>query len=146
REMLSEDSEVTVSLSKNQIHWDIAGQSGQGGQLWMESAPEGFLEVAGEGGVRRRFRGRLNIRPGAEALLFFLDLSLEDYVQGVLASEIPADTPIEALKAMAVLIRTYALASAPRHADQGFDFCDLTHCQAFAGFPKQLPAVESAAL
>jgi len=145
REVLSEDSVVRLSQEKKQIHWATPDRSGQGSQLWIESTPEGFLEVEGEGGVRRRFRGRLNIRPGSQGLQFFLDLSLEDYVQGVLASEIPADTPIEAMKAMAVLIRTYALASAPRHADQGFDFCDLTHCQAFGGFQESLPQVEVAA-
>lgn len=38
-----------------------------------------------------------------------VDIDLEDYVKGVVAGEMPADFEIEALKAQAVLARTYAL-------------------------------------
>src|SRR5262249_32072425 len=51
-----------------------------------------------------------------------------------LASELPPDFPLEAQKAQAVLIRSYALATAPRHAAEGYDFCDLTHCQVYGGW------------
>ncbi len=58
---------------------------------------------------------------------------LEQYVRSVLAGEMPAEFPIEAQKAQAVLIRSYALAHRGRHAKEGFDFCDLTHCQTYGG-------------
>jgi stage II sporulation protein D len=38
----------------------------------------------------------------------------------------PIDAPLEALKAQAVVTRSF-LAAGPRHRD--FDFCDTTHCQ-----------------
>ena len=32
-------------------------------------------------------------------------------------------------RALAIVARTYALANAGRHEAEGFDLCDLTHCQ-----------------
>ena len=37
----------------------------------------------------------------------------------------------EALKALAIAIRTYALKNSGRHATDGYDFCSTTHCQRF---------------
>ena len=61
-----------------------------------------------------------------------LALPLEDYVFGVLAAEGSVETEPEALKALAVAARTYALHNLRRHSRAGFDFCDTTHCQRFA--------------
>jgi SpoIID/LytB domain protein len=60
-------------------------------------------------------------------------LSLEDYVLGVLAAEGSVEDEPEALKALAVSIRTYALKNQGRHAGEGFDFCSTTHCQRYVG-------------
>jgi SpoIID/LytB domain protein len=56
-------------------------------------------------------------------------VGLEDYVARVVAAEAgPSDGP-EARKALAVVVRSFALANRQRHRDEGFDLCDLTHCQ-----------------
>jgi stage II sporulation protein D len=39
----------------------------------------------------------------------------------------------EALKALAIAIRTYALKNLGRHTAQGYDFCSTTHCQRYVG-------------
>jgi stage II sporulation protein D len=57
------------------------------------------------------------------------NLPLEEYVAAVLAAESGGFRSEEALKAMAVATRTYALHFRGRHREQGFDFCDTTHCQ-----------------
>jgi stage II sporulation protein D len=54
---------------------------------------------------------------------------LEKYVAAVLASESGNFESEEALKAMAVAVRSYALHFRDRHREAGFDFCDTTHCQ-----------------
>ncbi len=59
-------------------------------------------------------------------------IALEDYVAGVVAAEAPPASPEEALKALAIVARTFALANRQRHGAEGFDLCDLTHCQAVA--------------
>ena len=58
-------------------------------------------------------------------------LSLEDYVAGVLRGEASVESEAEALKALAITIRTYALKNIGRHATHGYDFCSTTHCQRF---------------
>jgi SpoIID/LytB domain protein len=57
------------------------------------------------------------------------DYDLEDYVARVLAGEaVPRSAPA-ALEALAITVRTFALANRGRHGRDGFDLCDLTHCQ-----------------
>ncbi len=58
-------------------------------------------------------------------------LDLESYVFGVLAAEGSVETEPEALKALAVAARTYALRNLGRHARDHYDLCDSTHCQRF---------------
>jgi stage II sporulation protein D len=59
-------------------------------------------------------------------------LALEDYVFGVLAAEASVETEAEALKALAVVARTYAIGNLRRHGRDRFDLCDTTHCQRYA--------------
>lgn len=62
------------------------------------------------------------------------EIPLEEYVVGVVAAEMPASFPLEALKAQAVAARTYALKRSGRGDGHhpGADLCtDPTHCQAW---------------
>ena len=57
--------------------------------------------------------------------------ALDDYVAGVLAGEAATYRAPQALRAMAIAARTYAVRFRGRHGAEGFDFCTLTHCQSF---------------
>lgn len=59
------------------------------------------------------------------------ELSLEDYVLGVMRAEGTMETEPEALKALAIAIRTFAIKNRGRHARDDYDFCSTTHCQRF---------------
>ena len=59
------------------------------------------------------------------------EITQEDYVLGVVAAEGSSEDQPEALKALAIAARTYAVKNAGRHAREGFDFCTTTHCQRF---------------
>ncbi len=54
---------------------------------------------------------------------------LERYVARVLAGEAAHDSPPAALDALAIAVRTFALANLGRHRADQFDLCDSTHCQ-----------------
>jgi stage II sporulation protein D len=58
-------------------------------------------------------------------------MPLEDYVLHVVANEASVEDQPEALKALAIAARTYALKNLGRHQEQGYDFCSTTHCQRF---------------
>ncbi|MDX6709322.1 MAG: stage sporulation protein, partial [Blastocatellia bacterium] len=71
----------------------------------------------------------IRVRIGRHAVT--REISLDDYVFGVLAAEGSTETELESLKALAVSVRTFAIKNARRHAREGFDFCDNTHCERF---------------
>lgn len=54
---------------------------------------------------------------------------LEEYVARVLAGEGQPRAGDPAQEALAIAIRTFALANRNRHRAEGFDLCDSTHCQ-----------------
>lgn len=58
-----------------------------------------------------------------------VEFPLETYVAAVLAGEGGGFQSNEALKAMSVAARTYAVRMRGRHSADGFDLCDTTHCQ-----------------
>ncbi len=60
-------------------------------------------------------------------------VNIEDYVKGVVPSEMSASWPLEALKAGAVTARTYVLANLNGHRSMGFDVCNTTDCQVYYG-------------
>jgi stage II sporulation protein D len=56
-------------------------------------------------------------------------VAVEPYIARVLAGEAARDSRPAALEALAITIRTFALANRGRHGADGFDLCDQTHCQ-----------------
>ncbi|MCI0402144.1 MAG: SpoIID/LytB domain-containing protein [Acidobacteria bacterium] len=71
----------------------------------------------------------ITIRAADGRLQLTVTIPLEEYVAGVLAGEASSFRSGESLKAMAVAARSYAARFRGRHQQQGFDFCDTTHCQ-----------------
>ena len=60
------------------------------------------------------------------------EMTMDEYLLGVLRAEMPASFELEALKAQAVCARTYAVCQT-KHRAQGFDICATTHCQVYQG-------------
>ena len=91
------------------------------------------IEVAGPvHGVRGRvYAAALAVRAREGVLRFRATMALEDYVAAVVASEALPGTPAAALEALAIVVRSYALASRDRHP--GGALCDLAHCQLLRG-------------
>lgn len=54
---------------------------------------------------------------------------LEVYVARVIAGEGEPNAPEATQQALAIAVRTYAIVNGRRHARDGFDLCDGTHCQ-----------------
>ncbi len=56
-------------------------------------------------------------------------MGVEEYVAGVIAGEAARDSTPAALEALAIAVRTFAMANLGRHRGDKFDLCDTTHCQ-----------------
>lgn len=63
------------------------------------------------------------------------EIDLEEYVMGVVASEVPANFEEEALKAQAVAARTFYMSKRnnpnKEEKEKGAEICDTTHCQVY---------------
>ncbi|GAB5046362.1 SpoIID/LytB domain-containing protein [Thermodesulfovibrio sp. TK110] len=66
------------------------------------------------------YSGEIEIWKGSEGYFLINVVQLEDYVKGVVASEVGIEWPEEALKAQAVLARTYAVAHIIRNRTRNF--------------------------
>jgi stage II sporulation protein D len=93
----------------------------------MTAAGSPTVTVGGKG----TYRGSLEVRASGSSLQAINVVEIEDYVRGVVAKESPASWPIEALKAQAVAVRSYALSTGIRGGT--FDLYDDTRSQAYGG-------------
>jgi stage II sporulation protein D len=66
------------------------------------------------------YRGELELWKGVGSYFLVNVVELEEYVKGVVASEVSIHWPIEVLKAQAVLARTYAVAHILRNRTKNF--------------------------
>lgn len=69
------------------------------------------------------------LRIGSVADGHVMPIPLEAYVARVLAGEGDPKAADAAQQALAIAIRTYTLKNSGRHARDGYDLCDSTHCQ-----------------
>ena len=93
-----------------------------------------FAEFAG---VRREESESIDVAVHQVTKNITQRMPLEDYLLHVVASEASVEDQPEALKALAITARTYALKNIGRHNADGYDFCSTTHCQRFANLDTQ---------
>lgn len=107
---------------------------------------EGDYRLEPSDGLTLGIKFPLEIRADGSGLKVFLSLPMKDYVAAALAGESGNFQQQESLKAMAVAVRSYAAHFRQRHASEGFDFCDSTHCQTlnFKGISPQIRAAVEA--
>ena len=108
------------------IHASGARLSLDASRQAAEILPNGPVNLAAHGETLT-LRNPLRISARNGELVIAVTLPVESYVERVVASESgPADTP-ESLKALAIVVRSFALHQPHAHAD--YDLCDSTHCQ-----------------
>ncbi len=100
--------------------------------------PARIVTLIFSGGIVRingkLFRGHLEIaNVDNRNLIVVNEINLESYVAGLVNAEMPHNWPIEALKAQAVVARTYALWQKEKHLDQYFDMDRGVMDQVYAG-------------
>ena len=89
-----------------------------------------------------RYRGLLRVRSQGGRLSAVNDIALEPYIKGVIAWEMPASWHPDALKAQAVVARTYGLVS--RKSGSWFDLYDDTRSQVYGGVRAEDPRTNAA--
>lgn len=94
--------------------------------------------------IDRAYRGDFKIVSKKNKINLINIVSIEEYLYGVLAAEIPPSVGREALKAQAVLARSLAIRNKARHSGQGFDFCADVHCQVYHGLSAETRSTREA--
>jgi stage II sporulation protein D len=97
------------------------------------SLPVSVSALQGLGWNETRYRGTLGVIAAGSAFTVVNTLPVEDYLRGVLKIEMNDTWPMEALKAQAILARTYAARNRGRFAKSGYDLDDTTNSQAYRG-------------
>jgi stage II sporulation protein D len=120
--------------------------SGWTGPVSLTAADGGPVTVAGAGlnGVRDgRYRGRLRVLATGDGLSVVNVVSLENYLRGVVASEMPSTWKPEALAAQAIAARTYAVATR-KPATSAFDLYPDVRSQVYRGLASEGVAASAA--
>ncbi len=82
----------------------------------------------------QEFAGKLEIRDNADGTQTAINtIDLEEYLCSVISSEMNANSPIELLKAHAVISRSWAMRAMQKPNHEGFDVCADDHCQRYEG-------------
>ena len=71
-------------------------------------------------------------------------IAMDHYLYGVIHGEMSQSYPLEALKAQAVVARSFAELNVSVHKSQGFDLCTGTHCQVYKGYANEYPKTNQA--
>ena len=94
---------------------------------------------------KKRYRGTVILRKNAHgAVTAIAELGIEDYLTGVLPQEVDPAWPIEALKAQAVVARTFAYTQLGKYKKDGFDLTSDTRSQMYGGSGHEYPSVRKA--
>jgi stage II sporulation protein D len=88
------------------------------------------------------YRGRMVLERDGSAVLAVNHVSLEHYLYGVVPAEMPADWAAEALRAQAIVARSYALRS--RRPEAVFDVYPDVRSQVYRGVLEEAPAATAA--
>lgn len=135
------DSRVSVYKSNSEIAFmfDSAGGFMQVHPK-QENNPYAFKVNGGS-----RYRGILEVRrlKGSDMTVINI-LPFEEYIYGVVPSEIESNSKPEALKAQAVASRTYAFNNMGKHKDTAFDLCTTTDCHVYKGMSGEAPSTTKA--
>jgi stage II sporulation protein D len=107
-------------------------------RLYFDAPEDGLFKLDGRG-----YRGRAAVIARGGQLLAINQLNVEEYVRGVIPREMPTSFALEALKAQAVIARTYAIANLKPGGD--YDLCDTPACQVYGGADAESPITDQAA-
>ena len=134
---VSPDRDYELATARGGIELRKAGGAAITGCGDEAVASDRVLRIAGEG----RYRGSLVAAISGGGLQVINELRLEDYVRGVVPNEVPTSWPAEALRAQAVVARSYGIAT---ERSGSFDHYDDTRSQVYGGFDSETKATNKA--
>jgi stage II sporulation protein D len=131
---LSKDESITILAKKNKLL--VVKQKDT---LYLDTAisivGKGFVnifEITTEK-IHRFYDDHLIVKNKKNTLWLINQVKIDNYIASVVESEAGVGKEVEFLKAHTIITRTYTLKNINKHADEGFNLCDQTHCQVYKG-------------
>ncbi|NLF96443.1 MAG: SpoIID/LytB domain-containing protein [Candidatus Riflebacteria bacterium] len=125
------------------LNWSLPGKRGRRVEYKGES-----IYLFGNKDVvqlnKSLYRGHLQADITDKGARIINHVGIENYLRGVVGSEIGSLSPSESLRAQTVIARTYAYASRNKHGSEGADVCDSTHCQVYKGVSAERATIDPA--
>ena len=97
-------------------------------KIVIKPEEDGFVSVK-----KKWYRGHFKLVNDGVGLTVINDIPIEQYIRGVVPSEMPPSWEHEAHKAQAIAARSYALANLGKRAKYGYDLNDTPEDQAYGG-------------
>lgn len=130
----NEEIIVTRGSKKGSVEVEGIGEIGSTGEYpyfkALEDDDETIIEIND-----KKYRGNVEIRRFSDSDMTVINhLSMQEYLYGVVPREIGGNSPIEAIKAQAIVARTYATKNYGRRDGWGFDLYPTVDDQAYGGY------------
>lgn len=130
------NSKVELSVRNNAVHISKDGKNlGTFSSILMEG--EGLksifaLDNTHDSEPKRYYDEHLEVEVKSGELVFINIVNLENYVAGVVQSEVRSiSDKTDFYKIQAIISRTYAMNNIRRHVKEGYSLCDDVHCQVY---------------
>ena len=131
----------TVSAARSGNGLLVNGKKSEGAVVLISREGSGpSFSVKGN-----RYRGGIKLVPnGSGGVTVVNVLTLEEYLLGVVPSEVSPQWRVDALRAQAVAARTYALYNMNAYRSRGYDVTDDTRSQGYGGYSAEAAASSQA--
>lgn len=129
-------SSWTVGVGQN-AKLTLNGQDAGNPSLYLPPSPGSTVDIAG-----KTYRGGVLLRTQSGGVQAINVVDVDDYVRGVVASEMPASWPAKALAAQAIIARTYVAARI--NPAQPYDTCATESCQVYGGVNAEKASTDAA--
>ncbi|SEQ28307.1 SpoIID/LytB domain-containing protein [Microlunatus flavus] len=100
---------------------------------WHVATKGKLVKLRMPDGSTREYRGTIQAVKRGAGVRSVNKVKLEDYVRGVVPSEMPTSWAADAVRAQAVAARSYAIRTRDFTSYSGYDICDTTACQVYRG-------------
>ncbi|HJV13675.1 MAG TPA: SpoIID/LytB domain-containing protein [Propionibacteriaceae bacterium] len=104
---------------------------------WSFSTRSKIVRVVLPTGSVRPYRGSVALIKSGSGARTINTVLLEQYLQGVVPTEMPTSWAADAVRAQAVAARSYAVRLRDFGRYSGFDICDTTACQVYGGMGRE---------
>lgn len=107
----------------------ITSFSGDGTTIIGSNDRDSIVQVGSN-----KYRDYISFLIKGDQISIINHIEMENYLYGVVPREIPASSPMEALKAQAIVARSYALSGLNKHKGEGYNLCDKVDCQVYGAY------------